>query len=135
MHLYLCKSNHYSLNCTWKKVISKIHCKDKNKISIAFFVHSLTVSSCRQNYRPHAMFRNWRRWNSCILELILIISAQFTNQGEDKKAADSVGLQFTSCFRMPDFHIQIAATFSTLKKFFLRNNDSGMHHMVGYCTI
>lgn len=40
MHLCLCKNNHYSFNCIWEKVISKIHDKDKNKISIAFFVHS-----------------------------------------------------------------------------------------------
>ena len=43
-------------------------CKNKNKASIAFFVHSLRASSCRQNYRPHITFRNWRRWNSCILD-------------------------------------------------------------------
>ena len=68
MHLRLCRGNHYSLNCTLKKVISKIHYKSKNKASIAFFVHSLRASSFRQNYRPHTTFRNWRRWNSCILD-------------------------------------------------------------------
>ena len=50
IHLCLCKNNHYSLNCTLKKVISKMICKNKNKASIAFFVHSLRASSCTQGW-------------------------------------------------------------------------------------
>ena len=45
-------------------------------------------------------------------ELILIISAQFSNQGKDRNVADFVGLQFASCCRMSDFQMKIAAIFS-----------------------
>lgn len=48
--------------------------------------------------------------------LILIISAQFSNQGKDRNVADFVGLQFASCCRMSDFQMKIAAVFS--KKIF-----------------
>lgn len=48
--------------------------------------------------------------------LILIISAQFSNQGKDRNVADFVGMQFASCCRMSDFQMKIAAIFS--KKIF-----------------
>ena len=48
--------------------------------------------------------------------LILIVSAQFSNQEKDRHVADFVGLQFASCCRMSDFQMKITAVFS--KKIF-----------------